>query len=106
MRFWKSNKGFVVPFKIVEADGTTPKDLTGITVKWYFKDRDGNAPTGSPITGVNQTPLANGIVHFTIPAGIFDNINSFKSQLNLSDGASYEEDAEIVQVDIDSRTKD
>lgn len=94
----------VIPFKVVQGDGTTVKNLTGITVRWYFKDRDGNAPTGSPITG-SVTDAANGLVEFTIPSGMFTTATKFKAQLNLSDGVNYEEDTEWFNVDVDDRAK-
>ena len=94
----------VKPFKITFNDGITPKPITGLTIKWYFKARDGSAPTGSPITGV-ITDGANGLVEFTIPTGIFANIAKFKCNLNLDSGAGFEEDTEPFNVDVDARAK-
>jgi len=91
----------VKPFKITQNDGSTAKDLTGLTIKWYFKDRDNNAPTGSPITG-SITDAVNGLVEFTIPSGIFNTAPArYKSQLNLDSGSGYTEDTEPFNVDID-----
>ena len=105
MRFFKSNVGMVKPFKITLNDGITAKDLTALTVEWHFKDRDGNAPTGSPIVG-NITNPTGGLVEFTIPAGITAVAGTkFKCQINLDSGAGYDEDTEPFNVDIDKSAK-
>lgn len=105
MRFFKSNKGMTQRFQIFQGDGVTPKNLTGLTIKWYFKDRDGNAPTNSPITGVIAV-AASGTVDFTIPASIFSSVTRFTCQLQLADNATlgsatYIEDTEPFNVDVD-----
>lgn len=100
MRFFKSNKGITVPFKVTQGDGVTAKNLTGITVKWYFKKRDNTVPTGSPITGT-VTDAVNGLVNFLIPANIFDTITDFDTCLNLNNGTTYNEDTEPFTVDVD-----
>lgn len=92
----------VKPFKITQNDGKTVKDLTGLTIKWFFKARDGSAPTGSPITGVINGAPTGGLVDFTIPTGIFDTAPArYKCQLQLDSGAGYTEDTEPFNVDID-----
>lgn len=100
MRFFSFNEGFIKPFRIKNTDGTD-KDLTGITVKWFFIDRAGVAPTGNPITGVVTVAL-QGQVQFTVPAGIFTTKTRFTSQLNLTDGADFDEDTVPFIVDIDN----
>lgn len=99
MRFFAFNDGFVKPFKIKNADGT-PKDLIGLTVQWYFVDRDGNSPAGSPVPGV-ITDAAAGQVRFTIPEGMFTKKTRYICQLNLS-SEGYDEDTKAFTVDIDN----
>lgn len=104
-RLFVSNFGFDLPFKITEADGTTVKNLTSIVCKLYLKDRDGNAPTGSPITGT-VTDAVNGLVKFTIPTGMFTSApSSYKAQINLTTTTTYEEDTEWFSIDVDERAK-
>ena len=100
MRFFAFNELFIKPFRVKNQDGTD-KNLADITVKWYFIERDGTIPTGSPITGV-VTVAANGQVQFTVPAGLFTEKTRFTSQLNLTDGSGYDEDTEPFIVDIDN----
>ncbi len=104
MRFFQSNEGMVKPFKITLNDGITGKNITGLTIKWYFKARDDSAPTGSPITG-SITDGANGLVDFTIPSGIFATIAKYRCNLNLDSGAGYEEDTQSFNVDVVERSK-
>jgi hypothetical protein len=105
MKFFQSNEGMVKPFFITLNDGKTAKPLTGLTIKWYFKARDDSAPAGSPITGViNGDPL-NGLVDFTIPAGIFANKAKYRCNLNLNSGAGYEEDTQSFNVEVVERAK-
>ena len=104
MRFFVNNKGMTVPFKIVQGDGTTAKNLTSITCRLYVTDRDGNAATGSPITGT-VTDAANGLVEFVIPSGMFPTVETeYKGQINLT-GTEYEEDTEFFTIDIDKSAK-
>lgn len=100
MRFFAYNELFIKPFRIKNQDGTD-KDLSDITVKWYFMDRSGNSPTGNPITGL-VTVASEGKVQFTIPAGIFTEETRYTSQLNLTDDSGYDEDTETFTVDIDN----
>ena len=103
MRFFVGNGGFTVPFGITKTDGTTRKDITGLTLKWYFLDEAGNAPTGSPITGV-ITDASQGEVDFVVPAGVCAAEIEFISQVNMSDGVDYDEDTEIFTVNIAKRS--
>jgi len=100
LRFFAFNELFIKPFRIKNQDGTD-KNLADITVKWYFIDRAGAAPTGNPITGV-VTVAAEGKVQFTVPDGMFVAKTRFSSQLNLTDGSGYDEDTEPFIVDIDN----
>jgi hypothetical protein len=104
MRFFKANKGMVKPFKITENDGKTAKDITGLTINWYFKARDDSAPAGSPILGT-VTNGAGGLVDFTIPANIFASEGKWRCNLNISNGAGYEEDTETFNVEVVERSK-
>jgi len=104
MRFFQSNEGMVKPFKITLNDGKTAKDITGLTIKWYFKTRADTAPAGSPITG-SITNATEGLVDFTIPAGIFADLAKYRCNLNLDSGAGYEEDTETFNVEIVERSK-
>jgi hypothetical protein len=104
MKFFQSNEGMVKPFKITKNDGISAKDITGLTIKWYFKARDDSAPTGSPITG-SITDAVNGLVEFTIPAGIFANQEKYRCNLNLDSGAGYEEDTQSFNVEVVERAK-
>lgn len=107
MRFFKSNRGMTQRFQIFQGDGVTPKNLTGLTIKWYFKDRDGNAPSGSPITGVIAV-AASGTVDFTIPSGLFSSApTKYTCHLMIADNATpasatYLEDTEPFNVDVDA----
>lgn len=100
MRFFAYNELFIKPFRIKNQNGKD-KDLSDLTVKWYFMDRAGDTPTGNPITGL-VTVAALGKVQFTIPAGIFTEKTRYTCQLNLTDGAGYDEDTEPFTVDIDN----
>lgn len=100
MRLFAFNELFIKPFHITNSDGTD-KDLSGVTVKWYFIERDGTIPTGSPITGL-VTVAAEGRVQFTIPAGLITTATKFTSTLNLTDGSGYDEDTQPFIVDIDN----
>jgi len=102
MRFYKDNKGMTQPFKIVQGDGTTAKSLTGITVKWFFKERDGTEPSGSPITG-SVTDATNGLVDMIIPANMFTKATRYTCRINLT-GTGYDEDTDPFNVDIDDPT--
>jgi hypothetical protein len=104
MKFFQDNEGMVKPFKITLNDGKTAKDISGLTIKWYFKARDDSAPTNSPITGV-ITDAGNGLVEFTIPTGIFDNTGKYRCNLNLDSGAGYEEDTQSFNVEVVERAK-
>jgi hypothetical protein len=104
MKFFQDNEGMVKPFKITLNDGKTAKDISGLTIKWYFKARDDSAPTGSPITG-SITDAGNGLVEFTIPTGIFDNLGKYRCNLNLDSGAGYEEDTQSFNVEVVERAK-
>ncbi len=104
MKFFQENEGMVKPFKITLNDGKTAKDITGLTIKWYFKARDDSAPTGSPITGVISDAV-NGLVDFTIPTGIFDNLGKYRCNLNLDSLAGYEEDTQSFNVEVVERSK-
>lgn len=96
MRFYKNNLGMTKPFHIVKADGTD-KDLTGLTVTWKFKDRDGMVTS---ITGT-LTSASTGRVSFTIPSNFFTSVTRYRSQLHLVDGSTYVEDTNPFYVDID-----
>ncbi len=102
MRFFAFNKGMVKPFRIKEGDGSD-KDLTGLTVKWNFKERDGTtSPTGNPITGNVTTPL-EGKCEFQIPANFFKGAAKYNTQINIT-GGTLDEDTEPIVVDIDNPT--
>ncbi len=105
MKFFQINEGMVKPFKITLNDGKTAKDITGLTIKWYFKARDDSAPTGSPITGVINGDPTLGLVDFTIPATIFSSKGKYRCNLNLDSGAGYEEDTETFNVEVVERSK-
>jgi len=103
MRYFKNNKGMTQPFKIVQGDGTTVKNLTGLTVIWRFKERDGTVPAATPITGT-VTDAVNGLVQFVIPATTFTVVTAYTTQINLTDGVSYDEDTDPFNVDIEDPT--
>jgi len=103
MRYFKNNKGMTQPFKIVQGDGTTAKNLTGLTVTWRFKERDGTVPTGTPITGT-VTDAAAGEVDMVIPSGTFSKVTAYTTQINLADGVNYDEDTDPFNVDIEDPT--
>ena len=105
MKFFQDNEGMVKPFFITLNDGKTAKDLTGLTIKWYFKARDDSAPTGSPITGVINGAPTGGLVDFTIPSGIFASLGKYRCNLNLDSGAGYEEDTASFNVEVVERSK-
>lgn len=84
------------PFHVQKADGTD-HDLTGMTVYWKFKDRDG---TVSSITGSLTSPLT-GRVSFVIPSNFFTSITRYRCQLHLVDGTTYIEDTNPFYVDVD-----
>lgn len=96
MRFYKDNLGIVKPFKILKADGSA-KNLTGLTITWAFKDRNGIVKT---LTGV-ITSAINGQVSFTITSGFFTSVTRYRCQLHLVDGSAYTEDTDPFFVDID-----
>lgn len=96
MRFYKNNFGFTKPFHIVKADGTD-KDLTGLTVTWKFKDRDG---TVTSIAGT-LTSASTGRVSFAVASGFFTTVTRYRCQLHLVDGSTYTEDTNPFYVDID-----
>jgi hypothetical protein len=100
MRFFSYNKGMVKPFRIKERDGTD-KDLTGMTVKWYFIDRDGNVPTGNPITGSLTSPTL-GKCSFTIPASFFVARARYTCMINITNGSSFDEDTDPFTVEVDN----
>lgn len=104
MRFYKDNKGMVIPFEIVQGDGTTAKNLTGLTVTWVFVKRDGTQPTDSPLSGT-ITDAANGLVSFTILAGITATVLRLSTRINMTDGGSNDEDTDKFDVDIDDPTQ-
>ncbi len=96
MRFYKNNFGMIKPFKILNSDGTA-KDLTGLTITWKFKDRDG---TVSSLTG-SITSASTGQVSFTITSSFFTSVTRYRCQLHLVDGSAYTEDTDPFYVDID-----
>jgi hypothetical protein len=98
MRFYKGNEGVIKPFKLVKNDKTTAVDLTNLTVTWTWIDRDGNQPTGSPITG-NVTDAVNGLVEFSIPATVLSTVGKYRSFINAS-GIGYNEDFKPINVQV------
>lgn len=88
------------PFRIKNKDGTD-KNLTGLTVKWYFITRAGVSPSGNPITGTVSS-ASTGQCTFDIPANFFTVVARYVCQINMSDGADYNEDTEEFIVDVDN----
>jgi len=99
MIFFNGNKGISVPFLAVKRDGTTVKDLTGLTLTWTFKDRNGDIPSGSPVS-CNVLDAAAGTFDATIPAGLFTEETKYRCQIHFSDGADYEEDSKPFWVEV------
>ena len=89
LTFYTNNKGVIQPFAIVKRDGTTVKDLTGLTITWTFEDRDGNTLTAISCVVTNA---ALGLCQATIPASRFTAVDKYRCQLHMTDGADYTED--------------
>ena len=99
MRFFAFNDGFTKPFRLKNQDGTD-KNLNGLVVRWYFADRNGNSPPGSPIEGLIVN-AETGQVRFVVPAGMFTEKTRYICQINLSSDG-YNEDTKPFTVDIDN----
>lgn len=99
MIFFKGNEGITVPFAMKKRDGTTVKNLTGLTITWTFKDRDGNIPSGSPVS-CNILSATDGTFDATIPSGLFTTETKYRCQIHLEDGAGYVEDSKPFWVEV------
>lgn len=98
MRFHKGNADIIKPFALKQEDGTTVIDITTYTVTWVWIDRDGNQPTGSPITG-NKTTPTSGEVEFTIPSTMLASKAKYRTFINLATGG-YNEDLDPFNVEV------
>jgi len=99
MIFFKGNEGITIPFAMKKRDGTTIKNLTGLTLTWTFKDRDGVVATGSPIS-CNILVAASGTFDAVIPAGMFPTETKYRCQIHMIDGAGYIEDSKPFYVEV------
>ncbi len=102
---YQGDKGYTVPFSLVESDGISPYQLAGKTVKWSFKARDDSIPTGSPLTGIIISET-QGQVDFVIPEEILANIKKFKSQITPEEGVIIGASSEPFIFAVDETTKD
>ena len=67
MRLFIGDNG-PIPVQFIAEDGTVI-NLTGHTVEWHFKKRDGSAPAGDPIIGTITTE-ASGEAEFILPVSL------------------------------------
>jgi len=98
MRFYKGNEAVIKPFKAVQNNKTTPVNLTGFTMKWFWTDRENTSPTGSPITAT-VTDATNGLFEFSIPATMLANLAKYITFINMS-GIGYNEDLKPFNVEV------
>jgi len=101
LRFFIFNQGVIKPFRLKNLDGVTDKDLTDLTVKWFFKDRAGNVPPGNPILG-KIINASQGQVDMTIPSNFFITKAKYNCQLNLTDIGNLDQDTVPFTVDVDN----
>lgn len=101
MRFYIFNQLMIQPFQILEGDGT-PKNITGMTLKWTMMDRDGQALPD--ITG-SIVDASTGRVSFQIPVDYFTVTQRYTCQINLTDISGYDEDTNAFTVEIDNKRK-
>ena len=87
--YYTNNKGIIQQFAIKKRDGTTVKDLTGLTITWTFQDRDGNSLSAITCT---ITSSVLGTCQGIIPASFFTAEDKYRCQLHMTDGVDYTED--------------
>ena len=98
LTFYENNKGIIQPFAIVKRDGTTVKNLAGLTITWTFKDRVGNLLSAITCTITNAT---SGLCRGTIPASFFTTQAKYRCQLHMTDEADYVEDTRPFWVSVE-----
>lgn len=97
MRFYKGNESVIKPFKLVKADKKTPVDLTNLTVKWFWRDRDGTLLSTALTATVTDAP--NGLCEFEITATYLANEWKGRTWINAS-GIGYNEDFKPINVEV------
>ena len=75
--------GFTQPFQIFQSDGTTVYDITGLTVKWLFKNNNVTPATTMSLTGT-ITDAPNGKVSFLVTQNFFSIVATWDCQIQLS----------------------
>lgn len=100
MIVYKDDVGLNKKFQILEPDGETPKVLTGLAVKWKFKDRDGNT-ISKDMTVDDDT---QGMVSFETTSDISATVKRWTCQLEIYQGSTFIEKTDPFIVDIVSKT--